>query len=73
MKWACLHMSVQYPFRVRNFRLVGDNVLGNFTDTDMENTEQCKQPSDLFLKQSAFGKLQLHMSISDYLNLTNLF
>ncbi|KAL4132497.1 hypothetical protein QTP88_009636 [Uroleucon formosanum] len=56
-----------YPFRVRtvrvrNFRFVGDNVLGNFTDTDMENTEQCKQPSDLFLKQSAFGKLQLHMS-----------
>jgi hypothetical protein len=38
------------PFRIRTIRVralkfVGDNVFGDFTDTDMENTELCKHPS----------------------------
>lgn len=27
--------------RFRILKLVGDNVFGDFTDTDMENSEQC--------------------------------
>lgn len=38
------------PFRIRTVRVrilkfVGDNVFGDFTDTDIENTELCKQSS----------------------------
>jgi hypothetical protein len=45
-----LHITAPCPFRIRTIRVralkfVGDNVFGDFTDTDTENTELRKQPS----------------------------